>query len=331
MNRRAFTLIEILVVVAIVAVLIGLLLPAVQQAREAANRARCLNNLKQLGLALHCYADAYSVFPPSGCYPAGQTEDPWSALARLLPFVEEAGLQKLIDFSTSSDSAPTDVTTVRVPQFLCPDEINDHLDSAGTHWPLNYAVCGGTWFILDPATGRGGDGAFPPSATSPLGIVRPTDISDGLSNTLAMAEVKAFQPYLRDGDNPSTVGAAPPASPAAVAAHGGTFRAGTSGGHVEWVDSRTNHTGFTTTFTPNTVVPYTDANGIPYDIDFTSQREGKSATFPTYAAVTSRSYHFQMVNVLLLDGSARPVMNSIDPALWRALGTRAGGDFSAEQ
>jgi hypothetical protein len=146
-----------------------------------------------------------------------------------------------------------------------------------------------------------------------------------------MAEVKAFQAYLRDGDNPSTLGVAPPASPASVAALGGAFRGPASGGHVEWVDSRTNHTGFTTTFTPNTVVPYTDANGIPYDIDFTSQREGKSATFPTYAAVTSRSYHFQMVNVLLLDGSARPVMNSVDPALWRALGTRAGGDFSAEQ
>jgi hypothetical protein len=244
-------------------------------------------------------------------------------MARLLPFVEEAGLQKLIDFTTSSDSAPVDVTTVRVPQFLCPDEIQDHLDSTATHWPLTYAVCGGTWFILDPFTGNGGDGAFPPSPSSPFGWVRPTDIRDGLSNTLAMAEVKAFQPYLRDGDNPSILGAAPPASPADVPLLGGTFKS--NGGHVEWVDSRTVHTGFTTTFTPNTVVSYVNS-GITYDIDFTTQREGKSATFPTYAAVTSRSYHFEMVQAVLMDGSARSFQNNISRTVWQALGTRASGD-----
>jgi prepilin-type N-terminal cleavage/methylation domain-containing protein len=324
MVRRGFTLIELLVVIGIVAILIGILLPAVQHAREAANRASCLNNLKQLGLAVHCYADTYSVFPPSGCYPPDQTEDPWSAMARLLPFVEEAGLQKLIDFTASSDSAPVDVTTVRVPQFLCPDEIQDHLDSTATHWPLTYAVCGGTWFILDPFTGNGGDGAFPPSPSSPFGWVRPTDIRDGMSNTLGIAEVKAFQAYLRDGDNPSTLGAPPPAAPADVPALGGSFRS--NGGHVEWVDSRTVHTGFTTTFTPNTVVPYVDS-GITYDIDFTTQREGKSATFPTYAAITSRSYHFGMVQAVLMDGSARSFQNNISRTVWQALGTRASGDY----
>jgi prepilin-type N-terminal cleavage/methylation domain-containing protein len=327
MARRGFTLIELLVVIAIIAVLIGLLLPAVQQVREAANRARCLNNLKQLGLALHNYADVYFVFPPSGCYPPNQTEDPWSAMARLLPFIEEAGLQKLIDFNTSSDSAPVAVSSTRVPQFLCPDEVQDHADAAGTHWPLNYAVSAGTWFVLDPAAGAGGDGAFPPSSASPYGVVKPEFIRDGLSNTLAIAEVKAFQAYLRDGNVPSTVGVPPPASPADVAALGGSFRS--NGGHVEWVDSRTNHTGFTTTFTPNTAVPYTDS-GVAYDIDFTSQREGKSATLPTYAAVTARSYHAGMVNTLLMDGSARPVRNSITLDVWRALGTRAGGDYPGD-
>jgi prepilin-type N-terminal cleavage/methylation domain-containing protein len=328
MTRRAFTLIELLVVIAIVAVLIGLLVPAVQRARESANRVRCLNNLKQLGLALHGYADVYKAFPPSGYYPPGQTEDPWSALARILPFIEEAGLEKLIDFSTSSDAAPVPVTSTRVPQFLCPDERQDNLDSGATHWPLNYAVCGGTWFVLDPVTGLGGDGAFTPSPFEPLGRIRPTDIADGLSNTLAIAEVKAFQAYLRDGDNPSSLGAPPPPTPAAVAALGGSFRS--NGGHVEWVDSRTNHTGFTTTFTPNTVVPYVDGSGVPYDIDFTSQREGKSATFPTYAAVTSRSYHPGMVQILLLDGSARPVVDGINLGVWRALGTRAGGEAACD-
>jgi prepilin-type N-terminal cleavage/methylation domain-containing protein len=326
MTRRGFTLIELLVVIALIAVLTGLLLPAVQQTREAANRARCLNNLKQLGLALHGYADVYGVFPPSGCYPAGQTEDPWSAPARLLPFVEEAGLQRLIDFSTSSDAAPVAVSSTRVPTFLCPDELQDHADDAGTHWPLTYAVCAGTWFVLDPASGQGGDGAFPPGPFSPEGVVRPTDVRDGLGNTLGFAEVKAFQPHLRDGDNPAGLGAPPPATPADVAALGGTLKLN---GHVEWVDSRTNHTGFTTTFVPNTVVPYA-SGGVSYDIDFTSQREGKSATFPTYAAVTARSYHPGLVQVLLLDGSARPVLDRISPAAWRSLGTRSAGDFAGD-
>ncbi len=138
-----------------------------------------------------------------------------------------------------------------------------------------------------------------------------------------MAEVKSFTPYLADGDNPGTL-TTPPTSPAAVAAYGGTFKV--SGDHVEWVDSRTVHTGFTTTFAPNTVVPYA-SGGANYDIDFTTQREGISATAPTYSAVTVRSWHTGSANVLLMDGSARPVQNGIGLGVWRALGTRAGGEI----
>jgi prepilin-type N-terminal cleavage/methylation domain-containing protein len=326
-KRAGVTLIEVLVVIAIIAILIGLLLPAVQKVREAAARAQCLNNLKQLGVGLHNHANTLSVFPPSGYYQPGHSSDPWSALARLLPYLEQANLQNLIDFSSSSDAAPLAVTATRVPLFLCPSEVQNHLDDAGTHWPLSYAVCAGTWFVLDPASGQGGDGAFPPSPASPNGSIRPTDVSDGLSNTLAMAEVKAFTTYLRDSGNPSGLGVPAPASPAAVAAFGGTLKP--NGGHVEWVDSRTNHTGFTTVFTPNTVVPL-PGGGTSYDVDFTSQREGKSATRPTYAAVTARSYHTGLVQVLLLDGSARPIQNGIGLDVWRALGTRAGEEVPGE-
>jgi prepilin-type processing-associated H-X9-DG protein len=155
---------------------------------------------------------------------------------------------------------------------------------------------------------------------------RIADITDGTSNTLGMSEVKAFTPYLRDGGNPST--AAPiPSFPTDVTAYGGEFKV--DSGHTEWVDARVHQTGFTTTFTPNTVVPFS-TGGLAYDIDFNSLREGRSPTLPCYAVVTSRSRHTGGVNSLLMDGSVRFMTNSITLANWRALGTRAGGEVLGE-
>jgi prepilin-type processing-associated H-X9-DG protein len=142
-----------------------------------------------------------------------------------------------------------------------------------------------------------------------------------LSNTLAMAEVRAYQPNRWDAGLPGTVGVAPPATPAALAAYsGGTFD---FNGHTEWVEGDVHETGFTTTCRPNEDVPHVDA-GLTYSADFTSMRDGESTTLPTYAAVTTRSYHPGAVNAAMLDGSVRAVTDAVDLTVWRAQGTRAG-------
>jgi hypothetical protein len=96
-------------------------------------------------------------------------------------------------------------------------------------------------------------------------------------------------------------------------------------GHTEWPDGRVHHAGFTTVFPPNTRVPHT-VGGRTHDFDLNSRQEGSSATQKTYAAITSRSHHNGLVTVSMLDASTRTIGNDIDIAVWRALGTRAGGE-----
>ncbi len=328
---RGFTLVELLVVIAIIGILIGILLPAVQNAREAARRMTCGNNLKQIGLAMHNYLGAHGTLPPNGIFTYGGSAmvqiSPWSAMSRVLSFIEQENLSQAIDFKAGYSTQPA-VSSKRIGTYLCPDEIKDKgsgVDATygNKYWTLNYAVNLGTWAVLTgKATGmRYGDGAFSPSRG-----YSPADFLDGLSNTLALAEVKGYTNRIAGGNN-TTVFSAPPPPPSTPGDLFSSFNLAafdlTKLSHAEWVDGKVHETGLTTVFPPNTAVTYF-SGGTTYDVDFVTATE--ASTGDTYAAVTSRSYHPGGVNALFMDGSGHFMSNSVRQEIWRALGTRAGGE-----
>ncbi|MFK7776594.1 MAG: DUF1559 domain-containing protein, partial [Gimesia sp.] len=325
--KRGFTLIELLVVIAIIAILIALLLPAVQQAREAARRSQCKNNLKQIGLALHNYLSTHTAFPPAFCAgpdgAGGFTEGgQWSIHARILPFADGANLYNNIDFTRTYDNqSDLSIAYTRTPFFLCPSEVNDKMrtTSAGApeHYPVSYGYNAGTWDVFDNTSLRGGNGSFFPNSST-----KARDFTDGMTNTFCFAEVKAFSAYNRDGGSGTS---SIPSVPGGVEALFGSTNKGNSG-HTEWVDGRVHQTGFTTTLPPNSIVTVPGASGAINAGDYTSCREAKSCSGPTYAAVTARSYHIGTVHVLLMDGSVRSISENIDLATYRALSTRSGGE-----
>ncbi len=329
MNRhshRGFTLIELLVVIAIVGILMALLFPAVQSVREAARRTSCLNNLRQMSLAAHNYLVTFEHYPSSfkitpGTVLAGNNGS-WSIHGRLLPYIEGGNAYDKVNLQIAWDAQlVTGVPQTRIGLYLCPSEVNDSVrTNAGVPYvyPQNYGFNMGSWLVYDPTSQTEPDGPF--FVNSRVNVV-----PDGFSNTLCAAEVKTFTSYIRNTADPGPV---PPNNPNAFDSMAGQRKLGPSlndnTGHTEWPDGRVHHSGVTTVFAPNTKVAY-NYGGQLYDIDYNSTQEGRSATQPTYAAITARSYHpGNLVCASFLDGATKPIRGEIDINLWRALGTING-------
>jgi prepilin-type N-terminal cleavage/methylation domain-containing protein/prepilin-type processing-associated H-X9-DG protein len=185
-HRRGFTLIELLVVIAIIGVLIALLLPAVQAAREAARRAQCVNNLKQVGIALHSYHDTHAVLPPGYTYVSGYATGGFGWAAMILPQLEQPSLFHSLNFDLPPWSYPnTTACTVRLSTYQCPTDYTvtaDYLSREGFQYARSSYVANFGPYDLDVVP-QDLSGVFSRNSST-----RFAAMTDGLSGTLFASE-----------------------------------------------------------------------------------------------------------------------------------------------
>lgn len=340
-SRSAFTLIELLVVIAIIAVLVGLLLPAVQKVRETANRLKCQNHLKQIGLACHNYHDANGIFPPGkgpdyiGKVPGVPVYPRWSPHAMILPYIEQDNLFKSINFDfppeTPGMAGPVinfmpawqnpnrvnaDASRTVVASFLCPsDPAQAPGDWLGQN---NYYANLGTTFMCDVSE-------ILPSTVAPTeqatGVfyyrsrVRLADLIDGTSQTCLFSE------KLRGNGTPDprtdmfTMPNTSTLDTTFTSCNGlnaATATPLTSKQGYSWVMGEMCCTSYNHVATPNS---RTCAG-----IGFPGNMANMAMQVPPSSA------HSGGVNVAMADGSIRFISNNITLVAWRAMGTRARGE-----
>ncbi|MFO1023326.1 MAG: DUF1559 domain-containing protein [Planctomycetales bacterium] len=309
-SRHGFTLIELLVVIAIIGVLISLLLPAVQQAREAARRTQCKNNLHQIGLAIHNYEASHKVFP------TGRDNYPmvFSAQAHLLPYLDQVALQNLIDFRTAptftNTNSRNDVAArTIVSMYICPSDMQSVPGSS--FGPTNYVATIGSG-VGTSASIKTGDGVIYSGSN-----IRFAQVTDGLSNTICFSEQT-----LGIGGLPSSTPVGPPTkaeyevlelsgatvtsdATCVVGAVGSTW-SGNRG--AKWMNGHYGDTLYNHYYQPNS-----------------SQFDCGNGSH-NYGLTAARSRHAGGVHVLFCDGSVHFATNSIDLNLWRGLSTKQGSE-----
>lgn len=294
-RRNGFTLIELLVVIAIIAVLIGLLLPAVQQARDAARRTQCRDHLKQMGLALHNYHDAHGTLPPGYVYRPDNSYSPaangsgfsWGAM--VLPFLEQAPLYGQFNFSVAVFAAVNETPReVRLPVFLCPNDSVSHermIEMGPT--PERYAM--GSFVANFGPPDLDDDQEQRLGMFSRNSRTRFADVTDGLSNTLMCGE-RENGPFRRAGS------------------HGVHFEYETTWCCAvrQWDEPEDDH-GHMVLF---------QTGNVPND----PRSDDRDVSAP----------HVGYANFLMGDGSVRGLSENMDFRLYQSLSTRAGGEALGE-
>jgi prepilin-type N-terminal cleavage/methylation domain-containing protein/prepilin-type processing-associated H-X9-DG protein len=351
MRRRGFTLIELLVVIAIIAVLIALLLPAVQAAREAARRSQCVNNLKQMALAVANYESNNTVLPPHAMNPTlpagvGSTND-FSMKARLLPFMEQTSVWNALNQSFDFNDArhPTAGGTT-IQAFLCPSDSNkvarvgssyngldfgdtNYYNNLGTLLSLNGGIFDGPAWIMGSPNANSST-----NYGSPMTLAK---VTDGTSNTVIFSEAKMGNSSSLAGSGSIFIGTTAvsqtaPANP----------NKGSAGANIQYISatycqsskslSSMNTQGFSWLSQGNAegggyahVNPPNSKSCWGNNQDNASPN-GTNIIYVYGNMLTATSNHAGGVNMALLDGSVRFVKDSVSPMTYAAIATAYGGE-----